>query len=95
VTVFVKLPADRRYAFIGDLAWQLEDVREPAERPLLMRKLADVNPGQVRQDLLRVASLAGLMQVVPAHDVSAYDGIPRLPARSAASPAPGPASGGH
>jgi N-acyl homoserine lactone hydrolase len=95
VTVFVKLPADRRYAFIGDLAWQLEDVREPAERPLLMRKLADVNPGQVRQDLLRVASLAGLMQVVPAHDVSGYDGIPRLPAPSAASPAPGPASGGH
>jgi hypothetical protein len=33
--------------------------------------------------LLRVASLAGLMQVVPAHDVSAYDRIPLLPARSA------------
>ena len=78
VVVFVTLPAGRRYAFIGDLTWQLEGVRQPAERPLLMRKLADVDPGQVRQGLLRAAALAGLMQIVPAHDVSAYDGIPRL-----------------
>jgi hypothetical protein len=46
-----------------------------------MRKLADVDPGQVRKGLLQVASLVGLMQVVPAHDVRAYDGIPRLSAR--------------
>jgi N-acyl homoserine lactone hydrolase len=80
VIVFVALPAGKRYAFIGDVAWQLDGVRKPAERPLLMRKLADVDAGQVRVDLLRVASLASVMQVVPAHDVSAYDGIPRLPA---------------
>jgi N-acyl homoserine lactone hydrolase len=78
VIVFITLPAGRRYAFIGDVAWQLEGVRGPAQRPLLMRRLADVDPGRVRQDLLRVASLAGLMQVVPAHDVGAYGGIPRL-----------------
>jgi N-acyl homoserine lactone hydrolase len=47
-----------------------------------MRKLADVDPGQVREDLLRVASLAGLMQVVPAHDLTAYDGIPELAAQA-------------
>jgi N-acyl homoserine lactone hydrolase len=80
VIVFVALPDGDRCAFIGDVAWQLEGVRRPAERPLLMRKLADVDAGQVREDLLRVASLAGLMQVIPAHDVSAYGGIPRLPA---------------
>jgi N-acyl homoserine lactone hydrolase len=78
VIVFVALPAGKRYAFIGDVAWQLEGVRTPAQRPLLMRKLADVDAGKVREDLLRVASLAGLMQVVPAHDVSAYDRIPLL-----------------
>jgi N-acyl homoserine lactone hydrolase len=83
VIVFVTLPAGRRYAFIGDVAWQLEGIRKPAQRPLLMRKLADVDPGEVREDLLRVASLAGLMQVVPAHDVRAYDGIPRLSSRLA------------
>jgi N-acyl homoserine lactone hydrolase len=85
VIVFVTLPAGKRFAFIGDVAWQLEGVRKPAQRPLLMRKLADVDAGQVRQDLLRVASLASLMQVVPAHDVGAYDGIPPLPARPATS----------
>jgi glyoxylase-like metal-dependent hydrolase (beta-lactamase superfamily II) len=85
VIVFITLPPGQRYAFIGDIAWQLEGVRLPAERPLLMRKLADVDAGQVREDLLRVASLAGLMQVVPAHDLGAYDGIPRLAARPAPS----------
>ena len=85
VIVFVTVPSGKRYAFIGDVAWQLDGVRKPAERPLLMRKLADVDAGQVREDLLRVASLAGLMQVVPAHDVSAYNGIPLLSAWSATS----------
>jgi N-acyl homoserine lactone hydrolase len=85
VIVFVTLPAGQRYAFIGDVAWQLEGVRRPAERPLLMRKLADVDPGQVREDLLRVASLAGLMQIVPAHDLTAYEGIPRLAAQATSS----------
>jgi hypothetical protein len=80
VIVFVALPTGKRYAFIGDVAWQLDGVRKPAERPLLMRKLADVDAGRVRVDLLRVASLASVMQLVPAHDVSAYDGIPRLAA---------------
>jgi hypothetical protein len=82
VIVFVTLPGGKRYAFIGDVAWQLEGVCRPAERPLLMRMLADVDPGQVREDLLRVASFAGLMQVVPAHDLTAYDGIPGLAARA-------------
>ena len=90
VIVFVTLPAGQRYAFIGDVAWQVEGIRKPAQRPLLMRKLADVDAGQVREDLLRVASLAGLMQVVPAHDVRAYDGIPRLSARPTPSSASGP-----
>jgi N-acyl homoserine lactone hydrolase len=83
VIVFVTSPGGQRYAFIGDVAWQFEGVRRPAQRPLLMRKLADVDPARLRQDLLRVASLAGLMQVVPAHDLTAYEGIPRLCARAA------------
>jgi N-acyl homoserine lactone hydrolase len=80
VIVFVTVPSGQRYAFIGDLTWQLEGVRRRAERPLLMRKLADVDPGQVRQGLLRVIALAGEMQIVPAHDRDAHDGIPLLPA---------------
>jgi glyoxylase-like metal-dependent hydrolase (beta-lactamase superfamily II) len=78
VVVFVTLPTGVRYAFIGDLTWQLDGIRRRAERPLLMRMLADVDPERVREDLLRVIALADVMQVVPAHDVTAYDGIPLL-----------------
>jgi N-acyl homoserine lactone hydrolase len=81
VVVFVTVPSGSRYAFIGDLTWQLDGIRRRVERPWLMRKFADSDPAQVRQGLLRVIALAGLMQIVPAHDLSAYDGIPRLPAR--------------
>jgi N-acyl homoserine lactone hydrolase len=80
VVVFVTAPSGQRYAFIGDLTWQLDGILRRVERPLLMRKLADSDPEQVRQGLLRVIALAGVMQVVPAHDRNAYEGIPRLPA---------------
>jgi N-acyl homoserine lactone hydrolase len=81
VVIFVTVPSSRRYAFIGDLTWQLDGVRRRVERPWLMRKLADSDPEQVRQGLLRLIALADLMQIVPAHDRTAYDGIPYLPAR--------------
>jgi glyoxylase-like metal-dependent hydrolase (beta-lactamase superfamily II) len=88
VVVFVTVPSGQRYAFIGDLTWQLDGIRRRVERPLLLRKLADSDPEQVRQGLLRVIALADLMQIVPAHDWNAYDGIPRLPAQLAPAPAP-------
>ena len=88
VVVFVTVPSGKRYAFIGDLTWQLDGIRRRVERPLLLRKLADSDPEQVRQGLLRVIALADLMQIVPAHDRNAYDGIPRLPAQLAPAPAP-------
>ncbi len=90
VVIFVTVPSGQRYAFIGDLTWQLDGIRRSAERPWLMRKLADTDPAQVRQGLLSVVALAGLMQVVPAHDVDAYDGIPGLPARLAPAASQGP-----
>lgn len=89
VVVFVTVPSGQRYAFIGDLTWQLDGISQRAERPMLMRRLADSDPEQVRQGLLKVIALAGLMQIVPAHDVGAYDGIPVLPARLAPAPPPG------
>jgi N-acyl homoserine lactone hydrolase len=79
VVVFVTLPSGQRYAFIGDLTWQLDGITRRVERPWLLRKLADSNPEEVRQNLLRAIALSGVMQIVPAHDVHAYDGIPMLP----------------
>ena len=88
VIVFVTLPTGARYALIGDLTWQLDGIRRRLERPWLLRKLADSDAEQVRQGLLRVIALTGVMKVIPAHDRDAYDGIPLLPARfSAAAPA--------
>ncbi|MFE9194339.1 MBL fold metallo-hydrolase [Micromonospora sp. NPDC007208] len=78
VVAFVTLPAGQRYAFIGDLTWQLDGVQRRVERPWLLRTLADSDAEQVRQGLLRSAALTELMQVVPAHDQRAYEGIPLL-----------------
>ena len=81
VVVFVALPSGKRYAFIGDLTWQLDGITRRVERPLLMSRLADSDPEQLRAGLLRAISLADVMQVVPSHALDAYDGIPLLPAR--------------
>ncbi|WP_433268094.1 MBL fold metallo-hydrolase [Micromonospora vinacea] len=78
VVAFVTLPSGQRYAFIGDLTWQLDGVQRRVERPWLLRALADSDAGQVRQGILRSAALTELMQVVPAHDRRAYQGIPLL-----------------
>jgi len=86
VVVFVTVPSGTRYAFIGDLTWQLDGIRRRVERPWLLSKLADSDRDVLRQGLLRAISLTGAMQVIPAHDRDAYDGIPHLPARLATAP---------
>ena len=78
VIIFVSMPTGQRYAFIGDLTWQLDGITRRLERPLLLRMLADSNPKQVRVDLARVIALADQIQIVPAHDARAYEGIPLL-----------------
>lgn len=86
VVVFVTLPEGERYAFIGDLTWQLDGVTERLERPWLMRKVADLDAGEVRTNLARVIALRDRMHIVPSHDRGAYDAIPLL--------SPEPAAGG-
>lgn len=78
VVVLVTVRPDQRFAFIGDLAWQLEGVTHGVQRPLLMRILADSDSARIRQDLARVTALSPYMQIVPAHDARGYDGIPLL-----------------
>jgi glyoxylase-like metal-dependent hydrolase (beta-lactamase superfamily II) len=78
IVAFVAMPSGKRYALIGDLTWQLDGIEGRAERPLLLRVLADCDPSEVRKNLARIGALAGRMQIVPAHDGRAYADIPRL-----------------
>jgi N-acyl homoserine lactone hydrolase len=78
VIVLVTVRPDRRFAFVGDLAWQLDGIEHGAQRPLLMRMLADSDAAQVRRDLARVTALSDHLQIVPAHDARGYEGIPLL-----------------
>jgi N-acyl homoserine lactone hydrolase len=81
IVVFVTLPGGKRYAFVGDLVWQLEGIALREERPWLMRRLADSDEVLVRGQLLHVAAIAAKfpdLTIVPAHDARAFEKIPRL-----------------
>ena len=81
VIVFVALPDGRRHAFVGDLAWQTEGIRERQERPWLQRCLADSDAQGVRDNLLRMAAIAARfpeITLVPAHDARGFADLPRL-----------------
>jgi len=78
VVVFVAVPSGERFAFIGDLTWQLDGITDRLPKPLMMRMLADSDTRQVRRDMERVIALRDRVQIVPAHDARGYDGIPLL-----------------
>jgi glyoxylase-like metal-dependent hydrolase (beta-lactamase superfamily II) len=79
VVIFLALPNGKRYAMIGDLAWQREGVSYRAERPWLQRTLGDWDPALVRESLLRMAAIEERfpgITIVPAHDARGFEGIP-------------------
>ena len=81
VIAFVTMPEGRRYALIGDIAWQSEGVDIPAERPWLLRKLADVDEDAVRTVLVRLHQLKARytdLAIVPAHDERVWATLPTL-----------------
>lgn len=91
IIVFVTLPTPgpagpggekgARYAFVGDLVWQLEGITERADRPWLTRRLADADPASVRDHIAHVAALHDAfpeLVIVPAHDARAYASLPPL-----------------
>ena len=81
VSIFITLPTGKRFAMIGDLAWQREGVLEREERPLIQRTLGDDRSDQVREGLLRMAAIARRFPeiiIVPAHDVRGFEFMPLL-----------------
>jgi len=87
VVIFVTMPSGQRYAFIGDLTWQLDGITRRLERPLMLRMLADSDAKQIREDLARIIALTDRIHIVPAHDTRSYDGIPLLTPHHDSSPA--------
>lgn len=79
VAVFVTLAGGKRYAFIGDTAWQKEGVELPAERPWLPRTLLQEDAAAVRRWLVQLnqlqQSVPGLV-IVPAHDRRILETLP-------------------
>jgi glyoxylase-like metal-dependent hydrolase (beta-lactamase superfamily II) len=81
VIVFLTLPDARRFALVGDLAWQREGITEREERPWLARLQDDIDPVQVRENLLRMSAVAQRfpqMILAPAHDVRGFAELPTL-----------------
>lgn len=75
VIVFVTLPGNRRYAFVGDLVWQREGITLREERAWLFRIFADQDAARARDNLLRMAAIAARfpeMVMVPAHDARGF-----------------------
>lgn len=85
IVAFVATPDGKRYALIGDMAWQREGVELPAEKPWVVRAV-DADRAGVRAMLVRMhqiqAAMPGLI-VVPAHDQRVWRTLPRLAAEPA------------
>lgn len=79
IIVFVSLPSGKRYAFIGDLAWQTEGIELLREKPLLQSILADSDRKAVRDNLKKMYAIKKKypqIEIIPAHDARAFNSIP-------------------
>lgn len=84
IAAFVNTPDGRRYALVGDTAWQAEGVELPAQKPPLARSLVD-HDGPATWSMLQKLHAAKRaipdLIVVPAHDDRVWKTLPALPAR--------------
>ena len=79
VVTFVTLPGGARYAFVGDLVWELQGLIEREPRPWLTSKMIGEDPVAVQESMLRLRAIMmrySQIAIVPAHDGRGYNGIP-------------------
>ena len=80
--VFVTLHNGTRYAFVGDLVYQMEGITLREERSWLVRKMGgDEDAAGNRENLLHVIALKERLPdliIVPAHEMRAFANMPRL-----------------
>jgi glyoxylase-like metal-dependent hydrolase (beta-lactamase superfamily II) len=81
VIIFVTRHDRTRYAFVGDLVWQLEGITEREERPWATRIGSDSDAGGNRKNLLHTIAIKERLPelvIVPAHDMRAFAAFPPL-----------------
>jgi N-acyl homoserine lactone hydrolase len=81
IIAFVNMHDGKRYALIGDLAWQLEGIELPAPKPWPVRTRVDHDGEATRRMLEKVHALERSLPnltVVPAHDQRVWDKLPPL-----------------
>lgn len=81
IIAFVNTPDGKRLALVGDLVWQAEGLRIPAERPWISRRLVDHNEVQVRRWIVHMHQIQRALPkliVVPAHDRRVTGTLPGL-----------------
>ena len=80
IVAFLATPDGKRYALIGDMAWQREGIDLPAEKPWIARRV-DADRAGTRAMLIRLhqikAAMPGLI-IVPAHDSRVWETLPSL-----------------
>lgn len=91
VIVFVTLSNGTRYAFVGDLVYQLEGITLREERSWLVRKMgADEDAAGNRKNLLHMIALKERLPdliIVPAHDARGFAELPKLSQAGRGTPA--------
>jgi glyoxylase-like metal-dependent hydrolase (beta-lactamase superfamily II) len=93
VIIFVTLHDGTRYAFVGDLVWQIEAINERKERPWFSRRLVDRDAASTRENLLHIIAIKKRIPdliIVPAHEMRAMVELPTLPKARGASVAGNP-----
>jgi hypothetical protein len=78
VAAFVTLPSGARYAFVGDLVWQLEGLLDREGRPWFEAKELHEDPVALQRSLLRMNAIATRfpqITMVPSHDPRGYASI--------------------
>jgi glyoxylase-like metal-dependent hydrolase (beta-lactamase superfamily II) len=81
VIIFMTLPDNRRFAFVGDLVWQLEGITEREERPWFSRLRVQEDSAPVRDNLLRMSAVAERFPEIilaPSHDARGFAELPLL-----------------
>ena len=85
VIIFVTLHNGARYAFVGDVVWQLEGITLREERSWLIRRVVDSDAAGTRQNLLRMIAIKVRLPeliIVPAHDMRTFAEMSTLPPAS-------------